>query len=39
MQHTHKYHGHPPNEEEFLLALKELEDIEKELKRGISHNV
>lgn len=39
MQHTQKYHGRAPNEEEFLLALKELEDIEKELKRGISHNV
>jgi transketolase len=39
MQHTQKYHGRAPNEEEFLLALKELEDIENELKRGIPHNV
>lgn len=38
MQHTQKYHGRAPNEEEFILALKELEDIEDDLKRGIPHN-
>jgi len=38
MQHTQKYHGRAPNEEEFILALKELEDIENDLKRGIPHN-
>lgn len=38
MQHTQKYHGRAPNEEEFTLALKELENIEKNIKRGIIYN-
>ncbi|MFX1324800.1 MAG: transketolase [Promethearchaeota archaeon] len=34
MQHTQKYHGRAPNEEEYALALKELNNIELSLKRG-----
>ncbi|MFX1384664.1 MAG: transketolase [Promethearchaeota archaeon] len=32
MEHTKKYHGRPPNKEEYKLAIKELETIEKEIK-------
>jgi transketolase len=39
MQHTQKYHGRAPNEEEFALALNELEDIENKLKKVNPHNV
>jgi len=38
MQHTQKYHGRAPNEEEFTLALKELENIEKNIKKGMPYN-
>ncbi len=34
MQHTRKYHGRAPNKEEYEIALKELEDIKKELVEG-----
>ena len=34
MQHTREYHGRAPNEEEYNIALKELEDIKLKLKRG-----
>ena len=39
MQHTHKYHGRAPNEEELVLALNEIEDIENKLKKGTPDNV
>ncbi|MFX1477871.1 MAG: transketolase [Promethearchaeota archaeon] len=32
MQHTQKYHGRAPNDEEYNIALKELENIEKKIK-------
>ncbi|MFW9867196.1 MAG: transketolase [Candidatus Thorarchaeota archaeon] len=32
MQHTQKYHGRAPNEEEYNLAMKELENTKKDLK-------
>ncbi|MCK4381039.1 MAG: transketolase [Candidatus Lokiarchaeota archaeon] len=35
MQHTREYHGRAPNEEEYNIALKELDDIKLKLKRGI----
>lgn len=38
MQHTQKYHGRAPNEEELVLALNELEDIENKLIRGTPDN-
>jgi len=31
MQHTRKYHGRPPNDEEYKLALNELNEIEKKI--------
>ncbi|MFX1257990.1 MAG: transketolase [Promethearchaeota archaeon] len=31
MEHTRKYHGHPPNKEEYETAIKELDNIEKML--------
>lgn len=31
MEHTQKYHGRPPSEEEYKSAIKELENIEKNL--------
>ena len=34
MQHTREYHGRAPNEEEYNIALRELEDIKLKLKRG-----
>ncbi|MFW9785767.1 MAG: transketolase [Candidatus Heimdallarchaeota archaeon] len=34
MQHTQKYHGRAPNEEEYALALKELDILELRLKKG-----
>ena len=34
MQHTRKYHGRAPNEEEYNIALRELDDIKLKLKRG-----
>ncbi|MHA1252136.1 MAG: thiamine pyrophosphate-dependent enzyme, partial [Candidatus Helarchaeota archaeon] len=34
MEHTKKYHGRPPNKEEYELAIKELELIEKQIKGG-----
>ena len=34
MQHTREYHGRAPNEEEYNLALRELEDIKSKLKGG-----
>jgi transketolase len=35
MEHTRKYHGRAPNNGEYESAIKELNDIENELKRGI----
>ena len=35
MEHTKKYHGRAPNKEEYEIALKELEFIEKDIKGGI----
>ena len=34
MQHTREYHGRAPNEEEYNIALRELEDIKLKLKKG-----
>jgi len=34
MQHTKKYHGRAPNEEEYINALKELEDIKTRIIKG-----
>ncbi|NVM34390.1 MAG: transketolase [Candidatus Lokiarchaeota archaeon] len=34
MQHTKEYHGRAPNEEEYNIALREIEDIKLKLKRG-----
>jgi len=34
MQHTREYHGRAPNEDEYNIALRELEDIKLKLKRG-----
>jgi transketolase len=34
MQHTRDYHGRAPNEEEYNLAVKELEEIKINLKKG-----
>jgi len=34
MQHTREYHGRAPNEEEYNIALRELENIKLKLKRG-----
>ncbi|MFW9936252.1 MAG: transketolase [Candidatus Thorarchaeota archaeon] len=34
MEHTKKYHGRPPNEKEYQIALKELDKIADELIRG-----
>ncbi|MFX1239736.1 MAG: transketolase [Promethearchaeota archaeon] len=35
MQHTREYHGRAPNKDEYNLALKELEDIEEEILKGV----
>lgn len=35
MEHTKKFHGRPPNKEEYETALKELEKIKKNLDGGI----
>jgi len=32
MEHTQKYHGRPPNDEEFNVAIEELENIKKQIK-------
>ncbi len=34
MQHTREYHGRAPNEDEYNIALRELDDIKLKLKRG-----
>jgi len=34
MEHTRKYHGRPPNTDEYNVAIKELENIEKNLREG-----
>ena len=34
MQHTKKYHGRTPNEEEFKIAINELEEMKMRLIRG-----
>ena len=34
MEHTRRYHGQPPNTEEYNIALKELENIEKTIREG-----
>jgi transketolase len=34
MEHTKKYHGRPPNEDEYLQAIEELNNIEKTLLQG-----
>lgn len=34
MEHTRKYHGRPPNTEEYNMAIKELENIVKNLREG-----
>ncbi len=34
MEHTKRYHGRPPNTEEYNVAIKELENIEKNLREG-----
>jgi transketolase len=31
MEHTKKYHGRPPNKEEYEIAIKEIEKIEKDI--------
>ena len=31
MEHTRKYHGRPPNEKEYKIALEELENIKKQI--------
>ena len=36
MEHTRRYHGRPPNTEEYNIAIKELENIEKNLREGSS---
>ena len=32
MEHTRKYHGRPPNQDEYNVAIKELENIKNQLK-------
>jgi len=32
MEHTQKYHGRPPNDNEYNLAMEELENIKKQIK-------
>jgi transketolase len=34
MEHTRKYHGRPPNKEEYEMAIKEIENIEKFIRGG-----
>jgi len=34
MEHTKKYHGRPPNKEEYELAMVELDKIEEKLSKG-----
>ncbi len=34
MEHTRKYHGRPPNKQEYELAMKEFETIEKNISGG-----
>ncbi|MFX1501116.1 MAG: transketolase [Promethearchaeota archaeon] len=34
MEHTKKYHGRPPNKEEYELAINELENIKKQIMGG-----
>ncbi len=34
MEHTRKYHGRPPNKEEYEMAIKEIENIEKFIMGG-----
>ncbi|MFW9970655.1 MAG: transketolase [Candidatus Odinarchaeota archaeon] len=35
MQHTREFHGRAPNKKEYEIALKELDNIKKELLRGV----
>lgn len=35
MEHTKKYHGRPPNQEEFKIAIDELDEIKNKLIRGL----
>ncbi len=35
MQHTREFHGRAPNKEEYEIALRELDNIKKEILRGI----
>jgi len=35
MEHTQKYHGRPPNKEEYETAIREIEEIKKNIIRGI----
>ncbi|MGV9206305.1 MAG: transketolase, partial [Promethearchaeia archaeon] len=34
MEHTKKYHGRPPNKEEYDTAIREINELQKQLTQG-----